>query len=162
MKLISSCLVGVCATYKQSANEDNVFVDLLRKGEAIPVCPEQLGGLPTPRPPAEITGGDGSAVLDGVARVVTNTGADVTENYLRGANEVLRMAQTIGAEFVILKERSPSCGVSEIYDGTFSQRVIPGCGVTTALLRRNGFRVVSDEQFLLLSAPARSIEVESV
>lgn len=121
---------------------------LAAAGELIPICPEQLGGLPTPRPPAEIVGGDGHAVLEGRARVLTQRGQDVTENYLRGAREVLRLASTVQAELVILKERSPSCGVHWIYDGTFTGRTVPGCGVTTALFQREGFAVVSDEEFL--------------
>jgi len=121
---------------------------LAAAGELIPICPEQLGGLPTPRSPAEIVGGDGHAVLEGRARVLTQKGQDVTENYLRGAREVLRLASTVQAELVILKERSPSCGVHWIYDGTFTGRIVAGCGVTSALLQREGFAVVSDEEFL--------------
>jgi uncharacterized protein YbbK (DUF523 family) len=79
---------------------------------------------------------------------VTREGADVTENYLRGAHEVLKIADAVKPEMVILKERSPSCGVRFIHDGTFSGRVIAGCGVTTALLKRHGYHVVSDEEFL--------------
>ncbi len=82
------------------------------------------------------------------ARVLTQKGQDVTENYLRGAREVLRLASTVQAELVILKERSPSCGVHWIYDGTFTGRIVAGCGVTSALLQREGFAVVSDEEFL--------------
>lgn len=113
----------------------------------MPFCPEQLGGLPTPRPPAEIRGGDGGDVLDGRARVLNRDGADVTEQFIRGAQLTLQLAQAVRAEMVILKERSPSCGVDWIYDGTFTGTVVRGCGVTTALLRRNGLRVLSDEQF---------------
>lgn len=114
----------------------------------LPVCPEQLGGLPTPRPPAEIVGGSGEDVLDGTARVLTCDGIDITDNYLRGAREVLRLAQLAGAQEVILKERSPSCASCEIYDGSFTGKLKAGCGVTTALLRRNGFRVVSDVEYI--------------
>lgn len=152
MKLISSCLIGLCATWRAGANGpaggENPFADLLRRGEAIPVCPEQMGGLPTPRPPAEIVGGSGPDVLDGRARVLTRDGDDVTENYLLGARETLKLAQAVGADLVILKERSPSCASRHHYDGSFSATLTPGCGVTTALLRREGFTVVSDEEYL--------------
>jgi uncharacterized protein YbbK (DUF523 family) len=148
VKLISSCLVGVCATWRAGSNVASPFEEMLRRGEVLPVCPEQLGGLPTPRPPAEIVGGSGEDVLDGLARVVTRDGVDVTENYLRGANEVLRLAQLVGATEAILKERSPSCASTEIYDGTFSGALRPGCGVTTALLRRRGIHVISEKAVL--------------
>ena len=148
MKLISSCLVGVCATWKAGSNVASPFEELLRRGEVLPVCPEQLGGLPTPRPAAEIVGGSGEDVLDGRAHVVTRDGTDVTENYLRGASEVLRLAKLVSAEQVILKERSPSCASTQIYDGTFTGTLRDGCGVTTALLRREGFTVLSDVDYL--------------
>jgi uncharacterized protein YbbK (DUF523 family) len=148
MKLVSACLIGICSTYRQSSNTHNIFEQLLRDGEAVPICPEQLGGLPTPRPPAEIVGGDGKDVLSGDARVVTSSGSDVTENYIRGAREALRIATLVKPDLIILKERSPSCGVSVIYDGTFTKNLRPGTGVTTALLRANGYRVVSDEEYL--------------
>jgi uncharacterized protein YbbK (DUF523 family) len=147
VKLVSACLIGMCTTFRGGANARNVFEELVAAGKAVPFCPEQLGGLPTPRPPAEIVGGTGEDVLDGRARVVTSDGADVTENYLRGAHETLRLAQLVGADEVILKERSPSCGVERVHDGTFSGTTIPGSGVTTALLRRHGFKVTSDEDY---------------
>jgi uncharacterized protein YbbK (DUF523 family) len=146
--LISSCLIGCEVTWRATSNAHERFAALLREHRAIPVCPEQLGGLPTPRPPSEIVGGTGEDVLDGSARVLTRDGADVTEHFLRGAQEVLRIAELVRPKLVILKERSPSCGVHWIYDGTFSGNLRSGCGVTTALLRRNGWRVVSDEEFL--------------
>jgi len=148
VKLVSACLLGCEVTWRGGHNLRDELIRLAASGELIPICPEQLGGLPTPRPPAEIVGGDGHAVLDGRARVLTQLGQDVTENYLRGAREVLRLANTFRAELVILKERSPSCGVRWIYDGTFSSRIVAGCGVTTALLQRSGFSVISDEEFL--------------
>lgn len=146
--LISSCLVGVCATWRGGHNYGQPFEELVKAGRAIPVCPEQLGGLPTPRPPAEIVGGTGADVLDGTARVITCDGQDVTEAYLRGASEVLRLAQITGARRVILKEKSPSCGSRWIYDGSFCATIRPGEGVSTALLRRNGIEVISDEEYL--------------
>ncbi|MGC8742171.1 MAG: DUF523 domain-containing protein [Candidatus Sumerlaeaceae bacterium] len=148
MYLISACLIGCEVTWRAGANAHEVFAELVRAHHAIPVCPEQLGGLPTPRPPAEIVGGSGEDVLEGGARVLTADGRDVTENFLRGAREVLRLAELVRPELIILKERSPSCGVRQIYDGTFSGTLRAGCGVTTALLRRHGWPVTSDEEFL--------------
>jgi len=111
--------------------------------ELIPVCPEEAGGLPTPRPPAEIVGGDGEDVLNGKAKVMTVDGRDVTDAYLKGAHHALQVAQAHGATQVILKARSPSCGCSDIYDGTFSGTLTSGDGVTTALLKRHGITVTS-------------------
>lgn len=145
MKLISACLIGCECRYDQKSCRDEKGVELLAAGEAIPVCPEQLGGLPTPRPPAEIVGGDGFDVLDGRARIVDREGRDVTELYLAGARQALRMAQTVGAKQAILKENSPSCGSSFIYDGTFSGNKLAGVGLTAALLMRNGIEVRSEE-----------------
>ena len=145
MKLVSACLVGICATYKGGAHPRGQLIEMVRRGEAVPICPEQVGGLSTPRPPAEIVGGTAQDVLNGVARVVTRDGVDVTDNYLRGAHETLRLAQSLGGGMVILKERSPSCGVESVYDGTHLGHLIAGCGVTTALLRQAGIAVVSDE-----------------
>jgi uncharacterized protein YbbK (DUF523 family) len=101
--------------------------------------------LGTPRPPAEIVGGDGDAVLDGRARVVTRAGTDVTAAYIAGAHRALRTAVRAGVELAVLKARSPSCGANGVYDGTFSRTLTDGEGVTAALLRRNGIRVVTEE-----------------
>lgn len=113
----------------------------------MPVCPEQLGGLGTPREPAEIVGGDGHDVIDGTARVMARDGTDVTERFVRGAGEALALARLVQAECIVLKEGSPSCGVHRIYDGSFTGRAIAGCGVTAALLSREGFAIVSDEKY---------------
>jgi uncharacterized protein YbbK (DUF523 family) len=147
MKLVSSCLMGLCTNWRGGASTRAALEKLLQSGEAVPFCPEQMGGLPTPRPPAEIQGGTGEDVLDGRARVMTQGGEDVTEHYLRGARETLKIAQAVAPELIVLKERSPSCGVRQIYDGTFSGITITGHGVTTALLLRNGFNVTSDEEY---------------
>jgi len=111
----------------------------------IPVCPEQLGGAATPRPPAEILGGSGDDVLDGRARVVTDDGRDVTDVYTRGAGEVLAVARLTGATYAVLKARSPSCGVGFTYDGTFSHSLRPGSGVTASLLAREGLTLYTEE-----------------
>ncbi|WP_107727700.1 DUF523 domain-containing protein [Desmospora activa] len=145
MKIVSGCFAGIACRYDQKHWRVEEIQRLVREGKAIPVCPEQMGGLPTPRNPAEIVGGDGEDVLDGKARVIDNQGNDVTEQYIAGAREALAMAEAVGAEEAILKERSPSCGSCMIYNGTFSGTKKEGIGVTTALLRRHGIRVISEE-----------------
>lgn len=145
MKIVSGCFAGIACRYDQKHNRVNEIQKLVREGKAVPVCPEQMGGLPTPRNPAEIVGGDGYDVLDGKARVMDNQGNDVTEAFLAGAREALNMAKAVGAKEAILKEKSPSCGSCAIYDGTFSKSKKAGVGVTTALLRRHGIRVTSEE-----------------
>lgn len=138
--LVSACLLGVHCRYDASTNPSPDLVAKLGAARIIPVCPEQLGGLGTPRPPAHFEAGDGDAVLNGTARVVTDTGADVTAQFLRGAHESLRLAQLVGAKRAILKERSPSCGCCQVNrDGALQ----PGRGVTVALLRREGIVVES-------------------
>jgi uncharacterized protein YbbK (DUF523 family) len=147
MKVISACLVGCHCRYDGGSKTVDPFVKMVEDGEAVFVCPEQLGGLATPRPPAQIVGGTGEDVLDGNAKVVTDSGVDVTEQFIRGAEETLRMAKLAGAKEAILKERSPSCGSTAIYDGTFTKGKRPGHGVAAALLERNGIRVYSEETY---------------
>ena len=147
MKLVSACLAGCECRYDGKANTIKTFVEMVEQGEAVFICPEQMGGLSTPRPPAEIIGGSGEDVLDGKAKVMTNTGEDVTDQFKKGAYETLRAAKIIGAKEVILKESSPSCGSGKIYDGTFSAQKEAGNGVTAALLKRNGFHVFSEETY---------------
>lgn len=143
--LVSACLAGRACRYDGSSNRDDAVGRLVAEGRAVLVCPEEAGGLGTPRPPAEIVGGDGHAVLDGVARVVTNHGADVTAQYLRGAEAALAAAREAGATSAILKSRSPSCGRGCVYDGSFTRTPVEGDGVTAALLQRNGIEVLTDE-----------------
>lgn len=151
MKMISACLLGIRCAWSGDERYRNEQVLRLLKAEAwLPVCPEQLGGLPTPRPPQEICGGTGEDVLDGKARVVNKLGADVTDKFKKGAQEVLRIALQFNISTFIGKSHSPACGCGEIYDGTFSGKVIKGNGVTSALLRRNGVRLVSEEDLLSL------------
>jgi len=145
MILISSCLAGLSTRYDGKDNFREEFAELLRQGRAVLVCPEQLGGLPTPRPPAEIVGGNGADVLDGRAKVMTADGTDVTDAFVRGAEQTLLTALTVGARTAVLKESSPSCGGLKIYDGTFTKSKQPGFGVTAALLRRHGIEVYSEE-----------------
>ncbi|MBF8754129.1 DUF523 domain-containing protein [Pseudomonas guariconensis] len=143
--LVSACLLGQPVRYD---GRDSGHPDLLQRwqaeGRVVPLCPEVAGGLPTPRPPAEIPGGQGAAVLDGQAQVVTVTGLDVSEAFLAGARQALALVREHGIRVAVLKAGSPSCGNRLTYDGTFSGVKVPGEGVTTALLRREGVQVFSE------------------
>ena len=150
--LVSACLAGLATTHTGVAKPNRKVMDLVRQGRAILVCPEQLGGLPTPRRAAEIisdasggSGASGASVLDGEGRVVDTAGGDVTANYLRGAREALKAARLAGSTMAILKARSPSCGKDRIHDGTFSGTLRDGSGVTAELLRREGLEILSEE-----------------
>lgn len=148
MILVSSCLAGLKVRYNGTHCLDEKVAKLIEEKKAVAVCPEVLGGLSTPREPAEIIGGDGNDVLDGKAKVVTENGKDVTEHFLRGAYATLEIAKKVGATLVVLKENSPSCGSTMVYSGEFNGQKIAGDGVTSALLKRNGFKVISEEQFV--------------
>ncbi len=143
--LISACLLGVNCRYDGGNAYNKTAADIALLEGAIPVCPEQLGGSSTPRPPAEISGGDGASVLDGHCRVKGKNGEDGTENFIKGAVEVLKIANACGANKAILKARSPSCGAGCIYDGTFSGTRQKGNGVTAELLIRNGLEVITED-----------------
>jgi len=143
MKVVSACLAGVRCRYDGLSKGRGEFERLVAEGKAILVCPEQLGGLPTPRVPMEIRGGDGGDVLDGKARVVDEDGTDRTAEMVRGAEEALRIARLAGADEAILKERSPSCGVRAIVR---SGDTVAGSGVAAALFARAGIPVRSDEE----------------
>lgn len=148
MILVSACLCGVNCKYDGGNNLNEKVLKLLREGKAIPVCPEQLGGQSTPRVPHEIIKGTGEEVLNGRARVMgTDPEDDVTEQFIKGAEETLKIAKECGVEFAILKARSPSCGKGLIYDGTFSGEKRKGNGVTAELLIKHGIDVVTEEEF---------------
>ncbi|MEK3865441.1 DUF523 domain-containing protein [Paenibacillus sp. FSL H7-0716] len=151
MILVSSCLAGMKVRYNGTDCLDGKIQKLLNENQAIAVCPELLGGFSTPREPAEIVGGDGEDVLAGTAKVVDRSGIDVTELYLKGAYITLEKAQEVSATMVVLKENSPSCGSTMIYNGEFKGKKIAGNGVTAALLRKNGIEVTSEENWLSLS-----------
>ena len=135
MMIVSACLAGFPCRYDGRAKPCDKVMALVRAGKAIPVCPEQLGGLPTPRPPCEILAG----------RVVDETGTDRTEAFQRGAQAVLDLAKTYGATRALLQNRSPSCGSGWIYDGTFSKKLVRGDGVAARLLKENGIQVTGIE-----------------
>lgn len=144
--LVSACLAGRACRFDGSANPDDEVARLLAEGRAVLVCPEEDGGLGTPRPPAEIVGGDGADVLAGRAKVMTKGGRDVTAEYVAGARIALHAAREAGAERAILKARSPSCGKGCIYDGSFTRTPQEGHGVTAALLLAEGLAVVTEEE----------------
>lgn len=135
MKLCSACLLGIKCRYDGKSKPDEKVMELSKKEVLIPVCPEQLGGLPTPRENREIRG----------KKVIAKSGRDETKNYKKGAEETLKLAKLFGIKEAILKQRSPSCGCGQIYDGTFSGKLIKGDGVTTALLKKKGIKVISEE-----------------
>jgi len=133
--LCSACLLGIKCRYDGKSKPNEKIIKLSKKVFLIPVCPEQLGGLPTPRVPAEQKRN----------KVFTKNGKDVTKNFLKGAEETLKIIRLFNTKKAILKQRSPSCGCGQIHDGTFSDMIIKGDGVTAALLKRNGIKVISEE-----------------
>ncbi len=150
--LVSSCLLGFNVRYNGSCinTENNSFKILAEQHEIIPFCPEVSAGLPIPRPPAEITGGEGEDVLSGTAEVLNNIGEDVTEAFLNGARLALDKCLSENIFLAVLAERSPSCGSSLIYDGSFRGMTKAGRGVTAALLEKSGIKVFSQDNIFLL------------
>lgn len=134
--LISACLLGASCRYDGASKPQPWVEELVKYHQLVPVCPEQLGGLPTPRPPAERQGD----------AVMTQAGADVTVQYRRGAEEALTMCRTLGCEAAVLKERSPSCGRGTVYDGTFTGTLTDGNGVTAELLTAHGIPVYGESR----------------
>lgn len=137
MYLVSACLVGVKCRYDGNDNEIETIKELVNKGQAVPVCPEQLGGLSTPRDPAEIVGD----------KIMTKNGKDVTEAFYLGAERTLAIAKVCGCKKAILKAKSPSCGCGKVYDGTFSGRLVAGEGITAKLLKQEGIEIYTEENY---------------
>ena len=133
--LVSACLAGEACRYDGSASPNAVVLDLLARGLAVPVCPEVLGGLPTPREPMELRGG----------RVLGRSGLDCTEAFAAGARRALEICREHGCASAILKARSPSCGCGRVYDGGFCGRLVSGDGVFAALLKAAGIPVRTEE-----------------
>lgn len=134
--LVSACLLGVACRYDGNSKPHSAVLALQGQHQLIPVCGEIFGGLPTPRVPAERVGN----------RVLTREGRDVTAEYTRGAEEILALARRMDCRVALLKERSPSCGSGEIYDGSFSRTLIPGDGVTAELLQKHGIAVFGESK----------------
>ena len=134
--LVSACLLGVNCKYDGKNNYSEKIIEYLKDKEIIPICPEQLGGLTTPRIPSEIR-------LD---KVINKEGIDVTEYFNKGANEVLKLAKKLNIKKAVLKSKSPSCGLGKIYDGTFSNNLIDGNGICTELLIKNGIEVINSDE----------------
>ena len=145
--LVSACIAGVKCKFNGSHAVVPAIAEMVRQGKAITICPELLGGLPTPRPSLQIQGGNGYDVLEGKAQVQTAAGEDVTEEFCKGAEAVLALAKELQPTSIILKENSPSCGSNFIKDGSFTGRLIPGVGVTAAILKKSGFQIISSEEF---------------
>ena len=139
MIIVSACLLGVPCRYDGAARPLRSFPAELAGRALLPVCPEELGGLATPRPPAEFVDGDGQAVLDGRARVLRADGTDVTEAFLRGAEAAVARARAAGAKLACLKSGSPSCGAGHTH---VKGRLVPGLGVAAAALRRAGLELL--------------------
>lgn len=138
--LVSACLLGCKCRYDGESKINNDVIKLMERFLLIPLCPEILGGLPTPRPPAEIIN----------EKVINKLGEDVTANYIQGAKETLYLAKLYGIKKAILKSNSPSCGCGMIYDGTFSNKLKPGDGITTKLLKENNIQVITENEILNL------------
>ncbi|MBQ7065086.1 MAG: DUF523 domain-containing protein [Firmicutes bacterium] len=149
--MVSACLLGQNCKYNGGNNYSEKVAAFIRGHEVIPVCPEMEGGLPTPRLSCEIVHG----------RVVNTAGEDKDREFSEGAVICLRRAQENGIDLAILQSRSPSCGVNQVYDGTFTGHLTEGSGVFAALLRENGFRVVDVEDLDSESIALKTIEKES-
>jgi len=149
--LVSSCLLGEPVRYDgcPAPCEHPVLIRWLAEGRIVPCCPEIAGGLGTPRAPVELTSGDGGALLEGRSQALGLDGKDATLPFLEGALAALALCRRLDIRLAVLKERSPTCGSSCIHDGTFTGKLVPGEGVTTALLRRHGIEVFSEAQWEL-------------
>jgi uncharacterized protein YbbK (DUF523 family) len=148
--LVSACLLGERVRHngEHTQSHDRVLERWLREGRVVPFCPEVAGGLPIPRPAAEIAeAAGGSSVLLGTGRVLDVIGCDVSAFFVTGARQALEYARRESIRVAVLKEGSPSCGSSFTYDGTFTSRRVPGQGVTAALLRQAGIHVFNEFQF---------------
>ncbi len=148
MILLSSCLIGINCRYNSTSNEVDKLLELVKNGQAVFMCPEQTGGLPTPREPAEIEKGKTAKdVLEGNGKIVTKSGQDVTQQFLEGAKRTLAFCKELNCTKAILKARSPSCSSTLIYDGTFSGNKVVGNGLTAELLKQNGIEVYDEDTF---------------
>lgn len=158
--IVSSCLLGENVRYHggDARLDSDILARWREEGRVVPACPETSAGLPVPRSPAEIVGGDGTNVVKGDAYVGDRTGQDVTQTFLKGARDTLDLAVAQGARLAILKDGSPSCGTTYVYDGTFRGQRNPGMGVTAARLTERGIRVFNERQLEEAAAYLASLE----
>ena len=144
MYLISACLCGVNCKYNGLNNYNEICDKLFTSGKAILLCPEQLGGLPTPRIPSEIIGESSNILNNNNGSVIDKNGNDVTPQFVKGAKETLQIAKKLNIKKAILKDGSPSCGVNYIYDGNFNGTKIKGMGLTAQLLKESSIDIISE------------------
>lgn len=142
MILVSACLVGINCKYNGGNNFNEKIYKLVRDGKAIPLCAEQLGGLTTPRIPSEIK------YIEGKRYVINANGEDVTEEFERGAKEILDLVKKMNIKKAILKSKSPSCGKGKIYSGNFENKLVDGNGILTQLLLENGVEVINIDDYI--------------
>ena len=140
MILVSACLVGINCKYSGGNNYNKKVFDLVKEGKAIPICPEQLGGLTTPRNPVELK------FINGKRYAIDNQGNEVTENFESGAKQVLELVKNLNINKAILQPRSPSCGVGKIYSGNFDNELVDGDGILAELLKQNGIEVFTPDE----------------
>ncbi len=135
--LVSACLLGINCKYNGENNYNEKVIAYLQDKEVIPICPEIMGGLPTPRVASEIKNG----------KVYSKNGEDVTKEFQKGAEETLKLAKLFGVKKALLKAKSPSCGYKKIYDGSFNNNLIDGNGITAELLLKNGIEIITEKDF---------------
>jgi uncharacterized protein YbbK (DUF523 family) len=140
MIIVSACLAGFNTRYDGTNCGHPEIIRLVAEGRALPLCPEELGGLPIPRPPIRFYGGDGRELLNGRAKAIGADGTDYSYNLIKGANEILRIAKLYNASKAMLKEGSPSCGVFKVW---VNNKKTEGCGVTASVLKENNIEVIS-------------------
>lgn len=145
MILVSACLLGYRTKYDGGSNDTLLLMKQSSRGQFIAFCPEQMGGFAIPRPASEIIAGSGEDVLAGQCKVLNKHGEDVTDLFVRGAEKSAELAAKHRVTAAIIKQRSPSCGSRQIYDGTFGNRTKPGMGVTSAMLQKLGIPLYSEE-----------------
>lgn len=146
--LISSCLVGLKVRYHggDALCNDQIIDKWSKEGRLVSICPEVAAGLPIPRPSSEIIGGSSQDVLQGKAKVLTHTGIDRTETFIKGAYLALSLAKKYNIKMAVLKKNSPSCGNTSVYDGSFTGMIIQGAGITAQLLTENGIKVFNESE----------------
>ena len=142
MIFVSACLAGINCKYSGGNNFNQKIFDMVKEGKAIPICPEQLGGLETPRNPAEMR------IIDGIQHVIDNKGNDLTKQFEKGAKEVIEFAKQLGVKSFILQPRSPSCGIGKIYSGNFDGKLVTGNGILVELCKNNGIEAINCEDIV--------------